>query len=201
MEVSTISNYELGNDELMHYGVLGMKWGVHRSLSKQKQNARLEKKALHYDTKSAKAERKSLKSNRSAPPMYVSRSKSEAVKLNNYNAKKVEYKYKSKKLAEKAFKTSDPDKRLKLERKSQKLGYKAAKTKLKMTKYLGGDVGSKSLNYVIKSDAFAAKAAKARMRIANNKSYIAATKRKISKITPEDISGAYSFVNELLKSA
>lgn len=113
MEVSTISNYELGNDELMHYGVLGMK----------------------------------------------------------------------------------------LERKSQKLGYKAAKTKLKMTKYLGGDVGSKSLNYLIKSDAFAAKAAKARMRIANNKSYIAATKRKISKITPEDISGAYSFVNELLKSA
>lgn len=193
-----MSDHKLENDELMHYGVLGMKLGVHRSLAKQKQNARLKKKALRYDTKSAKAERKSLKSRRSAPPAYASRSKSEAVKLNNYNAKKVNYEYKSKKLAEKAHKTSDPDKQLKLEQKSQKLGYKATKTTLKMDKYLGGDIGSKSLNRLIKSHAFAAKA---RMRIANNKAYIAATKKKISQITPEDISGAYSFVNELLKSA
>ena len=196
-----MSDHKLENDELMHYGVLGMKWGVHRSLAKKKQNARLENKALHYDVKSAKAERKSLKSRRSAPPAYASRSKSEAVKLNNYNAKKVNYEYKSKKLAEKAHKTSDPDKQLKFERKSQKFGYKAAKTTLKMDKYLHGDVGSKSLNRLIKSHAFAAKAAKARMRIANNKAYIAATKKKIAQITPEDISGAYSFVNELLKSA
>lgn len=196
-----MSDHKLENDEFMRYGVLGMKWGVHRSLAKQKQNSRLENKALHYDIKSAKFERKSLKSRRSAPPAYSSRSKSEAVKLNNYNAKKVNYEYKSKKLAEKAHKTSDPDKQLKLERKSQKLGYKAAKTTLKMDKYLHGDVGSKSLNRLIKSHAFAAKAAKARMRIANNKAYIAATKKKISQITPEDISGAYSFVNELLKSA
>ena len=139
-----MSDHKLENDELMHYGVLGMKWGVHRSLAKQKQNARLENKALHYDVKSAKAERKSLKSRRSAPPAYASRSKSEAVKLNNYNAKKVNYEYKSKKLAEKAHKTSNPDKQLKLERKSQKFGYKAAKTTLKMDKYLHGDVGSKS---------------------------------------------------------
>lgn len=146
-----MSDHKLENDELMHYGVLGMKWGVHRSLAK---------------------------SRRSAPPAYASRSKSEAVKLNNYNAKKVNYEYKSKKLAEKAHKTSDPDRQLKLERKSQKLGYKAAKTTLKMDKYLHGDVGSKSLNRLIKSHAFAAKAAKARMRIANNKAYIAATKKE-----------------------
>lgn len=53
-----MSDHKLENDELMHYGVLGTKWGVHRSLAKQKQNARLENKALRYDVKSAKAERK-----------------------------------------------------------------------------------------------------------------------------------------------
>ena len=171
-------DHKLENDELMHYGVLGVKWGVHRSLAKQKKNARLEKKELHYDAKSAKSERKSLKSRRSAPPSYASRSKSEAVKLNNYNAKRVNYEYKSKKLIEKANKTSDPGKQLKLGRKSQKLGYKATKTTLKMDKYLSGDVGSKSLNRLIKSHEFDAKAAKARMRIANNKAYIAATKKE-----------------------
>ena len=40
-------------NELYHYGVVGMKWGVHRSASKQKAISRLERKAFNYDKKSA----------------------------------------------------------------------------------------------------------------------------------------------------
>ena len=38
------------NNELYHYGVPGMKWGVHRALSKQASNVKLRKKALSFDS-------------------------------------------------------------------------------------------------------------------------------------------------------
>ena len=44
---------EMNQNELYHYGVVGMKWGVHRSASKQKAISRLERKAFNYDKKSA----------------------------------------------------------------------------------------------------------------------------------------------------
>ena len=55
------------------------------------------------------------------------------------------------------------------------------------------------MKYSVKSDKVAKKAAKARMQIANNDRYIAAMNRKISTLSKEEVSGAYSFVNELLK--
>ena len=49
------------NNELTHYGVVGMKWGVHRSALKQKGISRLERKAFNYDKKSANFTKKSEK--------------------------------------------------------------------------------------------------------------------------------------------
>ena len=49
------------NNELTHYGVVGMKWGVHRSALKQKEISRLERKAFNYDKKSDNFTKKSEK--------------------------------------------------------------------------------------------------------------------------------------------
>ena len=66
--------------------------------------------------------------------------------------------------------------------------------KLKTTGY-----GAKAMKYSVKSDKVAKKAAKARMKITNNERYVAKMNRKISTLSKDELSGAYSFVNELLK--
>ena len=55
------------------------------------------------------------------------------------------------------------------------------------------------MKYSVKSDKAAKKAAKARMRIAKNKRYIATMDRKISSLSSEELQGAYSFVNDMMK--
>lgn len=47
--------------ELVHYGVLGMKWGVRRANRAASANKKLSRKAVRYDLKSAKLMKKSGK--------------------------------------------------------------------------------------------------------------------------------------------
>ena len=54
------------DNELQHYGVPGMKWGVIRAKRKAKQTDKLQKKALAYDKKSAKLTKKAEKAHAEA---------------------------------------------------------------------------------------------------------------------------------------
>lgn len=175
-------------DELAHYGVPGMKWGVHRALRKSTANTRLGKKALKYDIKAAKMRKKSEKIHASEDLKQANRKAVEAAK----------YDKKAAKLEKRAEKSGDSLKTDLLYRRSEKLKYEAAKARTvanRISKSKG--YGVKSLKYSIKSDKAEARAAKARMKIANNKYYIAKMKRKASEIPKTEIDNGYQFINKL----
>ena len=102
-------------------------------------------------------------------------------------------------MGKKALKVDSDYKRSVYEARSEKAKYKGAKAKIdanRISKTSG--YGIKAMRYSIKSDKVAAKAEKARMKIANDERYIATMKRKISSLSQEELSGAYSFVNDLI---
>lgn len=174
--------------ELQHYGVIGMKWGVRRAERKAYINERLTKKAIKYDLKSDRANRKS---ERIHAKQDLGRSNRAAIKAANYRIK-------ADKLRKKAFKEQSDIKKTMIEKKAYKIDYKGAKQQIKankLSKTTG--YGVKAMKYSIKSDVLARKAAKARMKIASNKAFIARMNEKASEIPKSTKSTGHDYINNL----
>lgn len=164
------------DDELMHYGVLGMKWGVRKAYRKANSEFRLSKKALNYDKKSAKLTKKSEHFHDT----------NDLGSRNRAAKKMAKYRVKEAQVAKKVLKTDDEAKRLRYEQKAAKYEYKAAKKQIdanRISKITG--YGVKAMTYSVKSDRAAKKAAKVRLKLANNQRYIDMTKRRVNDVASD----------------
>lgn len=187
-----MNNNTLRSDELQHYGVVGMKWGVTRAIRKASRNEKLTNKALKYDVKRAKLAAKAEKIHRTK----------DLDKVTNLGVKAAKAETKANKLILEAKNTSSVNKQLSYEKKAAKQAYKAAKLHRKsdeITKAKG--YGVDAMSKLNKSNKFAEKAEKARLKVAKNNIYINSMKKKASEVSKEDLSKGYSFVNDFLKES
>lgn len=177
--------------ELTHYGVLGMKWGVRRAVSKAGRQDKLAKKALKYDKKAAVLTKKAEKTH----------AEYDLEQRNKKATKAANLEKKAAKLGKKAINADNDFKEAYYNKRASRAEYKAAKAKIEAnTLSRSAGYGSKAMRYAIKSDKVAAKALRARKKISDNQYYVEKMKRKVSSLTPEELNNGYAFVSELTKT-
>lgn len=177
------------NAEIYHYGVIGMKWGVRRAVHKSRHNDKLRRKALEYDIKSDRANKKSEKIHSTKD---LDRANKAAKKAANYSMK-------AEKTRKRALGETRESKQLGLEKKATRLDYKSSSQRLKANRLSKTSAyGTEAMKYSIKSDKFARKAAKTRMKMASNEVYIHKTKQRINTIPDRDVALGRDLVRELL---
>ena len=175
--ILTTNGSFVSEDELYHYGVLGMKWGIHRANRKTSANMRYQKKALKFDARSARLTKKAEKQHAKND---LSSSNKAAIKAANYLKKAAI-------VRKKALKTDDYN-QLRAERKATKIEFKASKKQAaanRLSKAAG--YGFKAMKYSIKSDKVKIKAAKMRSKIASNKAYIAMIDKRMNSLDSEKL--------------
>lgn len=176
------------DDELRHYGVVGMKWGVRKAERLHANNRKLAIKESKYNKKAAVYRKRSEKIHADKD---LGAANKQAIKAANYSKKAA-------KLEKRAVTSESDYDRTRFIKKAAKFDYKAAKATQKsnrISKTTG--YGVDAMKWSIKSDKFAAKAAKANMKIANNDAYIATTKRKISSLSDAELASGKEYVDRL----
>lgn len=180
------------NEQLYHYGVPGMKWGIRRAIRKERQNARLERKAAQYDLRAAKAKERSewIHSTKD-----LKRYSNVAAKANKYSVRSARY-------AKRALAAKSDRKRLRLEQKSAAYKYMADQKMIKsnrLAKQVG--YGRKAMNLSTKSDKLAAKASRVRLKIAGNNRYQGMIDRRMNSLSESDIATAKAYMEKLRSRA
>lgn len=170
------------SNELAHYGVPGMKWGVRKavygSIYKSAKNSKIEEKANKYDLKAVKAYKKGEKLHAKND---LGRANKAAKKAGKYAIKSAKYEKKANRSSNELVKSMYEKKAAKKQWQSDRSNREAQRLS-RTTGY-----GLKAARVMAKGDKYASKASKARYKIANNNHYIAKMQTKYSDIPAAEL--------------